>query len=254
MNKVALATCAHPDDIEFMMSGTLLLLKNLGWEIHYLNIANGSCGSTELPARQIATVRTNEAKASCESAGFIHHMPITNDLEVFYADDQIRKVAAVVRAVKPSIILTQSPQDYMEDHMNSCRLTVTAAFSKAMVNYITIPAVDAIEFETSIYHACPMGLSDQLKNPIIPNFLVDVTTVMDKKVEMLRKHESQYKFLEETQGTADYVLQMKEQCEIMANVKGGIKYAEGFRQHSHLGYSSADFDPLKAALKDYIVE
>ncbi len=37
-----LAIGAHPDDIEFMMAGTLLCLRLKGWEVHYLNIADGS--------------------------------------------------------------------------------------------------------------------------------------------------------------------------------------------------------------------
>ena len=42
------------------------------------------------------------------------------------------QLAAVVREVNPSILLVPSPQDYMEDHMNACRLAVTAAFLKPM--------------------------------------------------------------------------------------------------------------------------
>jgi LmbE family N-acetylglucosaminyl deacetylase len=43
----AIAIGAHPDDIEFYMAGTLLLLKEAGYAIHYLNVANGNSGSTE---------------------------------------------------------------------------------------------------------------------------------------------------------------------------------------------------------------
>ena len=42
---VVLAAVAHPDDIEFTMAGTLLRLRDRGWQIHYMNIANGSCGT-----------------------------------------------------------------------------------------------------------------------------------------------------------------------------------------------------------------
>ena len=38
---VALASAAHPDDIEFMMAGTLLLLKETGAEIHMWNLSIG---------------------------------------------------------------------------------------------------------------------------------------------------------------------------------------------------------------------
>ena len=41
-HRVAIAIAAHPDDIEFMMAGTLLLLGAADWETHYLNISSGN--------------------------------------------------------------------------------------------------------------------------------------------------------------------------------------------------------------------
>ena len=60
--KTAIAIGAHPDDIEFYMAGTLLLLKRAGWEIHYLNVANGCNGSQKYNARQLARIRLAEAR------------------------------------------------------------------------------------------------------------------------------------------------------------------------------------------------
>ena len=40
----------------------------------------------------------------------------------------LRRVAAVVRKARPRIVLTHSPEDYMEDHMNTCRLVVTVSW------------------------------------------------------------------------------------------------------------------------------
>ena len=63
MRPRVLAIAAHPDDIEFGMGGTLLLLGQAGCEIHYLNIADGSGGSavhdgptTAAPAQVLADV------------------------------------------------------------------------------------------------------------------------------------------------------------------------------------------------------
>ena len=42
---IVFAMACHPDDIEFMMGGTLILLKEAGYRIHVMNLANGSCGS-----------------------------------------------------------------------------------------------------------------------------------------------------------------------------------------------------------------
>ena len=51
----------HPDDIEFMMAGTLLLLKEPGCELHYMNLANGSCGTTIHHPEEIVRIRRQEA-------------------------------------------------------------------------------------------------------------------------------------------------------------------------------------------------
>lgn len=51
----------------------------------------------------------------------------------------LRQVAAVVRMAKPDIVLTHSPQDYMEDHMAASRLAVTAAFAHGIPNFQTDP-------------------------------------------------------------------------------------------------------------------
>ncbi len=134
-----LAIAAHPDDIEFMMAGTLLMLKQAGCETHYLNIANGNCGSVEYNATTLRKLRATEARRAAKVLGATFHPSLTNDLEIFYDLKTVRRLAAVVREVKPSIVLTHSPQDYMEDHTNACRLAVTAAFAHGMPNLESIP-------------------------------------------------------------------------------------------------------------------
>ncbi|MEI6971274.1 MAG: PIG-L family deacetylase, partial [bacterium] len=122
---VVLAVAAHPDDIEFMMAGTLLLLKDSGAEIHMWNLANGCCGTARHSRAAISRIRAGEAKASAGLAGALSHPPLFDDLGIFYDKPSLARVAAVVRSIRPTIILTQSPLDYMEDHQNTCRLIVT---------------------------------------------------------------------------------------------------------------------------------
>ena len=59
--KVAMAVVAHPDDIEFAMAGTLILLGRRGFEPHYMTIANGSCGSVTMDRDRTVAARTAEA-------------------------------------------------------------------------------------------------------------------------------------------------------------------------------------------------
>jgi len=58
----ALAIAAHPDDIEFLFAGTMLLLAERGWDLHYMNLADGSRGSTTLDNETCAATRLKEAQ------------------------------------------------------------------------------------------------------------------------------------------------------------------------------------------------
>src|SRR5438045_8539428 len=112
---VAIAIAAHPDDIEFYMAGTLLLLGRAGYELHYFNLANGNCGSTEQNAAETRRLREQEARAAARVLGARFHRSLTNDLEIVYSTALLRRVASVIRQVHPTIVLTHSQQDYMED-------------------------------------------------------------------------------------------------------------------------------------------
>ena len=58
----AMAICAHPDDIEFVAAGTLLLLREEGFEIHYMNLLNGDCGSEVTSREETARIREGEGR------------------------------------------------------------------------------------------------------------------------------------------------------------------------------------------------
>ncbi|GIT04995.1 MAG: hypothetical protein CM1200mP29_04060 [Verrucomicrobiota bacterium] len=138
--RVAIAIAAHPDDIEFMMAGTLLLLRNAGWVIHYLNVSSGNCGSNSLSASGTEAERLAEAQEAADFLGATFHPPFSRDLEIFYDLQHLRHLASIIREVNPTIVLTHSPEDYMEDHTNTSRLAVTAAFSRGMPNFEVSPA------------------------------------------------------------------------------------------------------------------
>ncbi|MBN1555055.1 MAG: PIG-L family deacetylase [Phycisphaerae bacterium] len=252
-NKIAFAAAAHPDDIEFMMGGTFALLGRAGWRLHYMNIANGSCGSTTLGPEEIAAVRTAEAqKAAGEIFHAEFHPPLVNDLEIFYTPELVAKLCAVVREVQPTILLVPSPQDYMEDHMNVSRLMVTAAFMRAVPNFPVQPPRPPTTQPTAVYHAMPYGLTDQLRRPITPHFHVNVESVMDVKREALRCHESQKTWLDETQGLDNYLHTMEDVTARMGKMSGTFTHAESWRRHSHMGFATEEFDPLYEALQDFI--
>ena len=123
----AIAIFAHPDDIEFVAAGTLLLLKERDWEIHYMCVSSGNLGSVQHSAEETREIRKKEAIRAAEILGAKWHPSIADDLEILYSIPLLKKLAAVVREVTPDIVLTHALSDYMEDHMNTARLAVTAA-------------------------------------------------------------------------------------------------------------------------------
>lgn len=250
----AIAIVAHPDDIEFQIAGTLLLLKEAGWETHYLNVANGSCGSAEYSPAQTRTVRRKEAQEAARILGAHWHSSICDDLEILYEVETLRRIAAVIRESKASIVLTHGPQDYMEDHMNTCRLAVTAAFAHGMPNFKSVPSRKTYPDDVTVYHCMPHGCCDGLRRHIVPGAYVNTTSVHETKLAALAAHKSQQGWLDVSQGMNSYLKAMDDMSRALGRMSQKFKFAEGFRRHLHLGFSAADVDPLAAVLgKNYLV-
>lgn len=246
-HKVAIAIAAHPDDIEFMMAGTLLLLRDQGWETHYLNLSSGNCGSISLSVEETEVERLAEAQEAAAILGATFHPPFSRDLEIFYDASHLRRLASIIRNVNPSIVLTHSPQDYMEDHTNTSRLTVTAAFSRRMPNFEVEPPHPPVDSELAVYHTMPHGLMDDLRQLVQPDLMIDTTSVFEIKRQALAAHRSQKEWLDVSQGMDSYLKSMEEMSRKLGQA-AGTEHSEGWRRRSHLGFSTGEIDPLGQAL------
>jgi len=243
-----LAIGAHPDDVEFMMAGTLLILARAGYEPHIHVVASGSCGSATDDHDTVVRVRRAEAEAAANAIGAHFYSPIVDDLEVLYTLPLLRKVAAVIRQVQPDIILTHSPDEYMEDHSNTCRLAVTAAFSRGMRNFVTDPETAPMTGNVTLYHALPYGLCNPFGEPVSPGMYVNITEVLEQKRKALACHSSQKEWLDASQGLDSYLQAMEDMSREVGEWSEKYPYAEGWRKHSHLGFCEPDSDPLRDAL------
>ena len=89
----------------------------------------------------------------------------------------------------------------------------------------------------------------------MPELFVNVTAAMETKLRMLGCHESQRRWLNETQGLDDYLESMRQSGAEVAGMSGrpGWQYAEGFRRHSHVGFSAQDRDLLAEVLGDLVL-
>ncbi len=243
-----MAIGAHPDDIEFMMAGTLALLKHAGYETHYMNVANGCCGSAQHTAAETRRIRGAEARVAARLLGAKFHPSLVDDLDIYYERTTLRRLASVIRSVAPTILLVPSPQDYMEDHTNVCRLAVSAAFTRGMGNFRTTPSQAPVEGDVTVYHAMPHGLRDPLRRVVVPGAFVNTETVFELKQAALLEHKSQQHWLGESQKMSHYLKTQERFSLALGRMSKRFKHAEGWRRHLHYGFCPETAHPLKEAL------
>lgn len=246
---IVFAIAAHPDDIEFMMGGTLLLLKEAGCELHYMTLSNGSLGSSIFSTSKTRRLRREEAREGARLLGAEWHAPLVDDLEIFYDLKTLRRVAAIVRAVNPSVVLTHSPVDYMEDHTNTCRLAVTATFARGMPNFITSPRRPPVDGDVAVYHAMPHMLRDPLGRRVIAELFIDVAGVLMEKRAAAAAHRSQKEWLDVSQGMDSYLATVESFSRNLGRASKKFQYAEGWRRHLPAGFCAESLDPLRQLLK-----
>ena len=244
----ALAIAAHPDDIEFVMAGTLLLLRDAGWEIHYCNVSTGNMGSTVMSAAQTARVRRKEGQSAAKRLGAKWYAPFCDDISIFYTEENIRRLCAIVRDAQPNVVLTHPLADYMEDHMIVARLAVTAAFTRGIPNYRSLPQRTPSFTPCVIYHAMPIGLCSPLREPVQSELYINTTSVHAAKRAALACHASQKEWLDKSQGQESYLKTMDGFSLALGKQTKKYPHAEGWTRHLHYGFGAADDDPLRDEL------
>lgn len=245
----AIAIAAHPDDIEFVMAGTLSLLHEAGWVIHCMNVSSGNLGSTVMRSVQTANKRLREAKAAAKVLGARWYPPLRNDLAIFYEEPLIRKLCGVIREVNPTVVLTHALVDYMEDHMITARATVTAAFARGIPEYRSQPMAPHLTTPCALYHAMPHGQCLPTREPVEPEFFIDTTSTQATKRAALECHASQAEWLDKSQGQSSYVQTMEAFSSALGK-RAKCAHAEGWTRHLHYGFGPEGFDPLREALGD----
>ena len=76
---------------------------------------------------------------------------------------------------------------------------------------------------------------------------------VERKVEMLSKHVSQKKWLDESQGHDSYLQTLRDLDAECGRISGMFEFAEGWRRHLHLGFCDEQDDPLRKALHDRVI-
>ena len=247
-DKTVLSLGAHPDDAEFFCAGTLALLRKKGWKIHIATMTPGDCGTVEYSREEISRIRRAEAAKAASLLDGSYHCLEYDDIFIMYDRPTLVKAIDLLRKIRPSIVFTCSPADYMVDHEMASKIAQTACFACGVVN-IETPGVEPFEPIPCLYYFDPADGKDKLGTQIKPSTIVDITSVMQTKEKMLCCHESQRNWLLKHHGMDDYVISMKKLGEKRGE-QIGSRFAEGFRQH--LGHAYPQDNILKAELGDLV--
>ena len=242
--KTVLSLGAHPDDAEFFCAGTLALLREKGWQIHIATMTPGDCGTVQYSREEISRIRRAEAAKAAGLLDGTYHCLECDDIFIMYDRPTLLKAIELVRKVRPTIVLTTSPSDYMVDHEVASKIAQTACFACGVVNIETAGA-EPFEPIPYLYYMDPAENKDKLGVQIRAGTIVDIAGAMDIKEKMLCCHQSQRHWLMTHHGMDEYVNMMK----VSGEKRGreiNVRFAEGFRQH--LGHAYPQDNILKSEL------
>lgn len=216
-----LAVGAHPDDLELLCGGTLARYAAAGHRVVMCHATTGNRGSYVYDSTKLAQVRGREARTAADLLGAEARTLGLADAEVNSRDPQQRRAMIdLVREVRPDVVLTHDPDDYMGDHNEVSRLVFECTFHASLPLLETDhPAHDTVP---SLYYMDTLaGLG------FLPAEYVDISDVIDTKRAALRAHASQLEWLRDHDGV-DFV-EFMESADRYRGFQSGVRFAEGFR-------------------------
>lgn len=222
-----MAISAHPDDIEINCAGTLARFREKGDDVVMCNLCNGNLGHVEIMPDELRNIRNAESKKSAALLGAEHISMDIDDLSLYAENgEQREKLTELIRYVKPDVIITHTPEDYMADHVAVSKLVFAATFCASLPHYKMS--------KEQIADICPVFYMDNLGGfKFEPTEYVDISKFIELKIEMLNCHQSQVRWMKEHDG-----IDFPDTVRTFSKMRGmqcGVGYAEGFRQMTGWG-------------------
>ncbi|MGQ9690293.1 MAG: PIG-L deacetylase family protein [Thermoproteota archaeon] len=157
------------------------------------------------------------------------------------------KIVEFVRLTRPDMVFTRFPQDYMPGHQITTDLVWDACFNAPIPNYFinqADPAEHTDKIPCLFYRNGIEGL-DRLGSKVDLEFYVDISSVIEVREEILKKHESQRSWLKVQHGIDQYLLTIQ-RWDAEGEREANVKFAGGFIQHK--GHSFPRENILKGLL------
>lgn len=219
---------AHPDDVDFGASGTVMKSASQGDDVYYLICTMGDKGGTlnDLNPQELVQIRRREQKEAASSIGvkgvfFLDY----HDGELTASKDLRREIVRVIRRVKPNKVFSFDPANqefdgfhlFHSDH-RAVAMSVFDAIYPAAKNRLYFPELLQEGLEPHKVQELYMFGTHK------PNYWSDITCCIDEKIKCILRHDSQFNG-KKAEMVAEYVRKSAEDA-----AKGqSFKYAEAFR-------------------------
>lgn len=228
-----LAFGAHPDDVELGCSGTIAKEVSLGKKVGIIDLTRG-----ELGTRGSVEIRDNEARLAAEILG-VSVRENLNMRDGFFVNDETHQLEIIkqIRKYRPEIVICNAIEDRHIDHGKGSKLVSDSCFLSGLRKIET--SHEGVLQESwrpkVVYHYI------QWMN-IEPDFVVDITSFIDKKTASILAYSSQF-FSENSNepitpiATKNFLESIHYRSQDLGRLIG-VEYAEGFTAERYVAVNS----------------
>jgi len=191
----ALVVTAHPDDVDFGAAGTVAMLTDADVRVTYCLITDGDAGGRdrEMTRPAMAALRRDEQRRAAKEVGVSDLIFLGHPDGRVVADLELREaISRVIREVRPTVVITQSPERNLDriyashpDHLAAGEATMCAVYPDAR-NPFAFPRLLDEGLEPWTVDEMWVMAGPSSSDP------VDVTTQVERKISALLCHESQH--------------------------------------------------------------
>lgn len=230
-----LAIGAHPDDVELGCGGTIAKLLSDGKTVAVVDLTQG-----ELGTRGTNLTRAEEAAEACKILGISHRENLKmKDGFLNNSEEYQMEIVKMIRKYQPEIILANAIDDRHPDHAKAAKLVSDACFLSGLVKIET--SLD--EKNQKAWRPKQVFHYIQWKN-IKPDFVVDISDFMDKKIEACLAYKTQFYDPNSSEpmtpiATKDFLESLTYRAQDLGRLSG-VNYAEGFTTEKLMALKNFD--------------
>ena len=212
--------CAHPDDAELVMGGTLAGEAARGRRVAIVDLTRGEMGS-----RGTEQTRAREAVEAARILGVTHRESLgLPDARLVPGPEHKDAVVAALRRLRPRVVLLQHWEQRHPDHAAASRIVYEASFLAGLRNYR--PDLGAAFRPLKLAYTLPVTEPVE----VVPSFVVDVTAQWETKMQAIRAFASQFVPASEEKVSLPFD-RFQHAVETAGRRQGqriGVEYGEGF--------------------------